>query len=93
MELEAAKMIGAGLAAIALAGAGVGIGIIFGNYLSVEQKLILGVALTTVSWIIVRCGTCQTWRAQAKRAMEPSGSHSNWPQGQGGLEWRDHPQC
>ena len=27
MELEAAKMIGAGLAAIALAGAGVGIGI------------------------------------------------------------------
>ena len=31
MELEAAKMIGAGLAAIALAGAGVGIGIIFGN--------------------------------------------------------------
>ena len=30
MELEAAKMIGAGLAAIA----GVGIGIIFGNYLS-----------------------------------------------------------
>jgi len=34
MELEAAKMIGAGLAAIALAGAGVEIGIIFGNYLS-----------------------------------------------------------
>ena len=34
MELEAAKMIGAGLAAIALAGAGIGIGIIFGNYLS-----------------------------------------------------------
>ena len=29
MELKAAKMIGAGLAAIALAGAGVGIGIIF----------------------------------------------------------------
>ena len=34
MDLVAAKMIGAGLAAIALAGAGVGIGIIFGNYLS-----------------------------------------------------------
>ena len=34
MELEAAKMIGAGLAAIALAGAGVGIGTIFGNYLA-----------------------------------------------------------
>ena len=33
MELEAAKMIGAGLAEIAVAGAGVGIGIIFGNYL------------------------------------------------------------
>ena len=40
MELEAAKMIGAGLAAIALAGAGVGIGIIFGNYLfQVEYQL------------------------------------------------------
>ena len=34
MEVEAAKMIGAGLAAIALAGAGVGIGHIFGNYLN-----------------------------------------------------------
>ena len=56
MELEAAKMIGAGLAAIALAGAGVGIGIIFGNYLSgamrnpsAAQKqfpnLLLGIAL------------------------------------------------
>ncbi len=33
MEVEAAKMIGAGLASIALAGAGVGIGIIFGNFL------------------------------------------------------------
>ena len=40
MELEAAKMIGAGLAAIALAGAGVGIGIIFGNYLSGAEKSI-----------------------------------------------------
>ncbi len=34
MEVEAAKQIGAGLAAIGLAGAGVGIGIIFGNYVS-----------------------------------------------------------
>ena len=34
MELEAAKMIGAGLACSALIGAGVGIGNIFGNYLS-----------------------------------------------------------
>ena len=39
MELEAAKMIGAGLAAIALAGAGVGIGIIFGNYLSGAMRI------------------------------------------------------
>ena len=57
MELEAAKMIGAGLAAIALAGAGVRIGTIFvGNYLaaairnpSAAQKqfpnLLLGFAL------------------------------------------------
>ena len=34
MEVEAAKLIGAGLATIALAGAGIGIGTIFGNYLS-----------------------------------------------------------
>lgn len=34
MEAEAAKYIGAGLAAIALAGAGVGIGNIFGSYIS-----------------------------------------------------------
>lgn len=33
MEAEAAKFIGAGLAAIALAGAGVGIGTIFGSFL------------------------------------------------------------
>ena len=34
MEAEAAKLIGAGVAATALIGAGVGIGIIFGNYLA-----------------------------------------------------------
>ena len=63
MELEAAKMIGAGLAAIALAGAGVGIGIIFGNYLSgamrnpsAAQKqfpnLLLGFVSCRGNWII-----------------------------------------
>ena len=34
MDVEAAKMIGAGIAAIALGGAGIGIGTIFGNYLA-----------------------------------------------------------
>ena len=34
MDLEAAKMIGAGLATIGLAGVGVGIGYIFGQYVS-----------------------------------------------------------
>jgi F0F1-type ATP synthase membrane subunit c/vacuolar-type H+-ATPase subunit K len=34
MELDAAKMIGAGLATIALAGVGVGIGYIFGNLIA-----------------------------------------------------------
>ena len=34
MEAEAAKLIGAGIAAIPLAGAGVGLGLIFGNFLS-----------------------------------------------------------
>ena len=46
MELEAAKMIGAGLAAIALAGAGVGIGLIFGktnfdNNINIIPKVII----------------------------------------------------
>lgn len=34
MEVDAAKMIGAGIACIGMGGAGVGVGIIFGNYLS-----------------------------------------------------------
>jgi F-type H+-transporting ATPase subunit c len=34
MEVEAAKLIGAGLAAIGLTGAGIGIGVIFGNYVA-----------------------------------------------------------
>ena len=57
MELEAAKMIGAGLATIALAGVGVGIGLIFGNYVAgalrnpaaapkVFGNVLLGFALT-----------------------------------------------
>ena len=38
MEVEAAKMIGAGIACIALAGAGLGIGNILGNYLSAAMR-------------------------------------------------------
>lgn len=34
MDPAAAKMIGAGIAALPLAGAGVGLGLIFGNFLS-----------------------------------------------------------
>lgn len=34
MDAEAARLIGAGLAAISLTGAGIGIGVIFGNYVS-----------------------------------------------------------
>ena len=34
MDVEAAKLIGAGLATIGVAGAGVGIGTIFGQYVS-----------------------------------------------------------
>ena len=32
MELDAAKMLGAGLATMGVAGAGIGIGVLFGNY-------------------------------------------------------------
>jgi F-type H+-transporting ATPase subunit c len=34
MDVASAKLIGAGLAAMALIGAGVGIGLIFGNYIA-----------------------------------------------------------
>ena len=33
MEIEAAKMIGAGMAVVALGGAGIGLGILFGNFM------------------------------------------------------------
>ena len=57
MEAEAAKSIGAGLAAIGMAGAGVGLGILFGNFLQAAIRnpaaagsqltwLFLGMALT-----------------------------------------------
>ncbi|MBC8241640.1 MAG: ATP F0F1 synthase subunit C, partial [Alphaproteobacteria bacterium] len=57
MEPAAAKLIGAGLAAIAMGGAGIGIGLIFGNYVAgamrnpgaaqaVFGRVILGFALT-----------------------------------------------
>ena len=56
MDVEAARLLGAGLASISLIGAGVGIGIIFGNYLSgalrnpgaaakIQTMMILGLAL------------------------------------------------
>lgn len=57
MEAEAAKLIGAGLAAIAMVGPGIGIGMIFSNYVAgamrnpgaaqaVFGRVILGFALT-----------------------------------------------
>jgi len=57
MEVEAAKLIGSGLAAIGMAGAGVGLGVLFGNYLQAAIRnpaaagqervwLFLGMALT-----------------------------------------------
>jgi F-type H+-transporting ATPase subunit c len=57
MEVEAAKMIGAGIATLALAGVGVGLGNLFGNFLAgalrnpaaapkVFGNLLLGFALT-----------------------------------------------
>tara|TARA_B100001094_G_C17386973_1_gene419472 strand:+ start:102 stop:326 length:225 start_codon:yes stop_codon:yes gene_type:complete len=38
MEIEAAKMIGAGLAAIGVIGGGVGVGIVFGNYMTAASR-------------------------------------------------------
>ncbi len=57
METEAARYIGAGLAAMGMIGAGAGLGILFGNYLqaairnpaaaaSQQPMLFLGMALT-----------------------------------------------
>ncbi len=63
MEIEAAKQIGAGIAAIALGGAGIGIGIIFGNYLAGALRnpsaaagqftnLLIGFALTEFTGLL-----------------------------------------
>jgi len=63
MDAEAAKMIGAGLAALPLAGAGVGLGLIFGNFLSGafrnpgaaaanQQTMLLGFALTEFTGLL-----------------------------------------
>ena len=63
MEAEAAKLIGAGIAALPLAGAGVGLGIIFGNFLSGafrnpsaaagnQQTLLLAFALTEFTGLL-----------------------------------------
>jgi len=38
MEVEAAKMIGAGLAAIGVIGGGVGVGTVFGNFMSASAR-------------------------------------------------------
>ena len=57
MDIEAAKLIGAGLATIGVAGAGVGLGTIFGQYVSGSMRnpaaapkvfgnVLLGFALT-----------------------------------------------
>lgn len=63
MDAEAAKLIGAGIAALPLAGAGVGLGIIFGNYFSGafrnpsaapqnQQTLLLAFALTEFTGLL-----------------------------------------
>jgi F-type H+-transporting ATPase subunit c len=57
MEVDAAKLVGAGLATMGMIGAGVGLGVLFGNYLqaairnpaaaaSQQTMLFLGMALT-----------------------------------------------
>ena len=57
MEVDAAKLVGAGLAAMGMIGAGIGLGVLFGNYLqaairnpaaaaSQQTMLFLGMALT-----------------------------------------------
>jgi F-type H+-transporting ATPase subunit c len=38
METEAAKMIGAGLAAIGVLGGGIGVGVVFGNYFQAAAR-------------------------------------------------------
>ncbi|MEX0645817.1 MAG: F0F1 ATP synthase subunit C [Parvularculaceae bacterium] len=63
MEVDAAKLIGAGLATIPLAGAGVGLGLIFGNFLSGafrnpsaaaanQATMLLGFALTEFTGLL-----------------------------------------
>ncbi|GGC95498.1 MULTISPECIES: F0F1 ATP synthase subunit C [Aquisalinus] len=63
MDVEAAKMIGAGIAALPLAGAGIGLGMIFSSFLTGafrnpsaaagnQQTLLLGFALTEFTGLL-----------------------------------------
>ena len=63
MDVEASKLIGAGIAAIPLAGAGVGLGLIFGNFLAGafrnpsaaaanQQTMLLAFALTEFTGLL-----------------------------------------
>ncbi len=63
MDVESAKLIGAGIAAIPLAGAGVGLGLIFGNFLAGafrnpsaaaanQQTMLLAFALTEFTGLL-----------------------------------------
>lgn len=63
MEADAAKLIGAGIAAVPLAGAGVGLGLIFGNFLAGafrnpsaaaanQQTMLLAFALTEFTGLL-----------------------------------------
>ena len=52
MELEAAKMLGAGLAAIGVVGAGIGIGSIFASFIqAVGRNPAASEAVTQMTWI------------------------------------------
>ena len=52
MDIEAARLLGAGLASIALIGAGVGIGIIFGKVIeSVTRQPEMRDEITSIQWL------------------------------------------
>ena len=94
MELEAAKMIGAGLATIALAGVGVGIGNIFGNFVSAAARnpaavpnvfgyVLLGFALTEAIALLEQTVTLAPHYAKARKNLADYRAEAARQQGSG----------
>ena len=58
MEIEAAKVIGAGLAVIGVIGSGIGIGNIFSSFIEAREKVISKIKITIVPSCSIKTFCC-----------------------------------